>query len=481
MRALLQFLGKLFPYECLTFSKKGITKNPCFNYHIHRCPGLCIGAISSQEYRKIIDQICYYLRGNIEDIIKNLEIKMKEYSQQRAFEKAAEMRDRIQGLTTIMQKQKVVDPQQTVSQDIIAYTTIGKQLYVTIFKVRDRKLKGQENYTFDIPQHTIFTVSDIVASIIQEYYDYSTDIPSQILAASIDDDNKNILEAWLKKKKEGKVTILVPTRGKKYFLLELCQKNVEGYADKESVQQSSMQGINPITGVKELQRILKVSHDLKRIECYDISHLGGKFTVASMVVFIDGIPSKKEYRQFKMNTIGNDIDDYQSLRETLERRLKYLVNPVLRKMIKNKKESFLRTPDLIMLDGGKGQLSVGVQVLSKLDLLNKIPIIGIAKEQEDIFTPSDKNPVIIPKDSQAQYLLERIRDEAHRFANSFNRQLRDKEQKHSRLDDIEGVGTVLKKKLLTQFGSLKNIQNASEENIAYIVGKKLAKKIKDSI
>jgi len=480
IRETLNLIEKIFPYHCLTFFQKGVTHVPCFNYHIHRCPGLCMGAISAEEYRGIIDHIIRFLRGDIDDMITTLQQEMKNYSTQKEFERAAKIRDTLFALQGIAEKQKVVDANQRTDEDVIAYSVIAPVLYVTILKIRGGKLIQQENLTFTLPLNSFPSPSDMVERIVEEYYTMTTDIPRTIILP-VDLSNKKSVEAWLSQQAERKVTLLSPEKGKKQYLLHLCQKNVESFAHQEQFKVVSRTGINPEMGIKELAKILGYKKPLHRIECYDISHLAGKFTVASMVVFTDGVPDKKQYRQFKMNMPSGRIDDYQALKETLERRLKYIVNPMMKKMIKDKKESFLQKPDLIVLDGGKGQLSIGVQVLSHLSLLHKIQLLSIAKEEEEIFSPHQQQPITLAKDSQGQYLIERLRDEAHRFANTFHRKLRTKEIKTSRLDSISGMGTVTKKKLITAFGSLKNAQRAEMQDLEKVVGKRLAQEIKEKL
>jgi excinuclease ABC subunit C len=413
-------------------------------------------------------------------MITTLQQEMKKYSTQKEFERAAKIRDTLFALQGIAEKQKVVDANQHTDEDVIAYSVIAPVLYVTILKIRGGKLIQQENLTFTLPLNSFPSPSDIVERIVEEYYSMTTDIPRTIILP-VDLSNQKSFEAWLSQQAERKVTLLSPEKGKKQYLLHLCQKNVESFAHQEQFKVVSMTGIKPEMGIKELAKILGYKKPLHRIECYDISHLAGKFTVASMVVFTDGVPDKKQYRQFKINMPSGRIDDYQALKETLERRLKYIVNPMMKKMIKDKKESFLQKPDLIVLDGGKGQLSIGVQVLSHLSLLHKIQLLSIAKEEEKIFSPHQQQPITLAKDSQGQYLIERLRDEAHRFANTFHRKLRTKEIKTSRLDSISGMGTVTKKKLITAFGSVQNAQRAEIQDLEKVVGKRLAQEIKEKL
>lgn len=481
IRQSLDWIKKIFPYECLTFFKKGVTQSACFNYHIHRCPGLCIGTVSKEEYRAIIQRIVRFLRGDIDDIIREFQHKMEAQAKEKAFEKAAKTRDIIANLKNISEKQNVDDPNLTMHQDVIAYVQVKHKIYTTLFKIRNGKLLHRANFTYTIPAIDLENgdAENHLANVLESYYTATTDIPRQIIVPHEVCD-EGLLEEWLSREVGAKVEIIVPEKGKKHYLLELCEKNAMDYADKEILHEETTQGIRPEKGLEELREVLKLKQLPKRIECYDISHLGGKFTVASMVVMNTGYPDKADYRHFKMNTIGDKIDDYASMRETLQRRLKYIVNTTLRKLTKNKKESFLKKPDLIVMDGGKGQLGIGVEVLKELKLTNKIAIIGLAKEQEDIFIPGQEHPLLLDKISQAQYLIERIRDEAHRFANSFNRRLRDKGAKESKLDTVKGIGPGTKKKLIERFGSVKKAQQASDNDIENTIGKAMTKKFRES-
>lgn len=480
IRATLTLVGKIFPYQCLTFFKKGMTGIPCFNYHIERCPGLCTGKISAGEYQQIMDKIKHFLRGDIAEIIPQLEQKMANESREKAFEKAAKTRDQMVSLKQILENQKVVDPNRRLSQDILGHSLVQQFLFVSILKIRQGVLRAQENYTFTFPKTLDLAEPGMLTYVVQEYYEATMDVPQQIILTELQND-KEVLEQWLSKKRGSKVEILLPLQGRKHVLLDLARKNAEQYAEKEMMVSTVVAGIHPEMAVQELQQALGLKHKLRRIECYDISHLAGKFTVASMIVFQDGKPEKNEYRQFHIHSVGENIDDFQSMREVLERRLKYISNPVFKKMIKDKKESFLHKPDLIILDGGKGQLSIGVQVMSRLGLLKKIPIISLAKEEEDIFIPAHTHPLVLAKDSQAQYLIERMRDEAHRFAISKNRRLRLQDQTRSKLDEIPGIGPTLKKKLLERFGSVKGLREADPEELAQVVGSKMAQKLKEAL
>ncbi len=479
IRQTMELINKIFPHECLKFFKTGVGTIPCFNYHIQRCPGLCIGSVGQSEYRAIMQRIARFLRGDTEEVLRDLEEKMKREAGTRNFERAAKTRDTLMNLKAVLEKQYVSDPNSTLQQDVLAYILSKDRIFVTLFKIRNGKLLERLNFRYSVPTAYEGSSEEMLATIVKEYYTSTVDIPRQIILQHLVTD-KELLEGWLSGTVGNKVELLVPERGKKHYLLELCEKNAQAFADKEILKDATSQGIHPEVGLEELKELFKLKKIPKRIECYDISHLGGKFTVASMVVMKNGEPAKDHYRHFKMNTIGDQIDDYASMRETLERRLKYLVNKTLRKLTKNKKESFLEKPDLLIVDGGKGQLGVAVEVLAQLKLTGKIALAGLAKEQEDIFLPHQERPLIVDKTSQAQYLFERIRDEAHRFANSFNRRLRDKEAVVSQVDRIKGVGGATRKKLIERFGSIKQAKAASPEELEKIVGKKMAERLRET-
>jgi len=472
VRHSLDFAEKIFPYKCLTFFKKGVTGKPCFNYHIHRCPGLCTGECDPDQYRQILRHISSFLKGNIEEIEQLLTEKMKKEASEQKFELAAKTRDMVQSLHTLREKQKVIDPNNSLDQDIFGIIHEKTAYFVNILKIRSGRLLAQEQYhlTALMPYDES---GEALEHILSSYYSITTNFPKEILV-DCEPANKSELEQWLAGLRGSKVTIMVPQKGKKSHLIEMALKNAETLVKKQEIQRES--NFDPKKALIELHSYLsptnyRISSTLHRIECYDISHISGTHTVSSMVVFIDGIPDKKMYRHFKIASVQG-IDDFRSMEETIGRRLRHIIQPTPQEIEKG--ESLIQKPDLIILDGGKGQLSFGYGMLKKMKLENSIPMVSLAKEHEDIFTPFSSDSLPIPKDSQAQYLIEQLRDESHRFANSFNKRLRLKSDIVSHADTIRGIGPKKKKLLMQTYGSIREAKKAPIAELAKILGQKVA-------
>jgi excinuclease ABC subunit C len=519
-------------------TKKTI-KYPCLDYYIKRCPGPCIGEITAENYAKTIEQIKKFFRGNHEGLIKDLKSQMASFVAKKDFEKAAKVRDRIQNIEEISEKQKMSDPNQE-DKDIINYTTDANRAFFNLFQVRDGKLINQENF---ILQGETEDPAEIIESFLTQYYEKTKDIPKEVLIPHEPLDKKAI-EQFLKEEKGSKATLLTPQKGTKNKLLELSLKNAKIYADRNRAKWQEQNQDNE-DATKELKKLLKLPATPNRIECYDISHLNGTETVGSMVVFEKGAPSKKMYRKFKIRTVVDKPDDYKSLEEVLTRRLSKLSIEVAAKDFKFKKaqkkdqtlktgtlyvlqaedkkgvgslalndineniaeisglyvspkqrgkklghklvqetvlkskskriyvackkdlkeyyarlgfeeiktipkelgtnkiaktltwyaidrhklkkdDSFSRIPELLVIDGGKGQLSSALKVLKKLNLTSHIPVISIAKQEEELFVPGQAKSIKLDRSNPVLKLIQRARDEAHRFAITYNRQLRSK-------------------------------------------------------
>ncbi|MDP2642628.1 MAG: excinuclease ABC subunit UvrC [Candidatus Peregrinibacteria bacterium] len=536
-----------------------VIKYPCLDYYIKTCAAPCIGKITKEEYAEIIKNVENFLSGKADPIVKDMKEKMQKLAANREFEKAGKLRDKLKKVGEILEKQKVSDPNQE-DKDVINYYITQNKAYFNLFQIRDGKLIGQENFTLSAEAAEENESTEILEAFIKQYYKIATDIPKEILI-SHEIEDKNEIEKILSEEKKSKVEIVVPKIGNKNKLLEMSLNNAKIYADR---QKPSWKVESEFTkeGTQELQKLLKLETPLKRIECYDISHLGGTETVGSMVVFQNGIPKNNLYRKFKLRTIEGHPDDYKSMQEVLTRRFSKITadykakdyifkkatkkyekeinknikknnltegidlknfytleknkktlaafaalqehgnsvaqinsffvmpkergNKIGRKLLKNiiektkskriyiicknslldyyamigfeeiKKvpqelektfnsckacekntlamaydknkhkpdESFLQIPDLIIIDGGKGQLSVATKVMQELEL--KIPHISLAKQLEEIFTPENKTSIILDKTNAALKLLQRIRDEAHRFAITYNKERRTK-------------------------------------------------------
>ncbi len=414
---------------------------PCLNAQIDLCNAPCDDRISKEEYSEIINKIDLFFQGKYSTIVRNLKKEMMEAADNEEFEKAAVIRDQIASIEEIMEKQFVDLVDDDLDQDVIAIAPGENEVVVIIMPIRNGKIVGRDDFLMSASQYD--SSSEIMFSFIQQYYGYNRHVPKQILLDE-DIDEKELLEDWLSDLRGNKVKIKVPQKGVKLRLVKMAKKNAEIIKHQKKKMESAL---------IELKKYLKLEKMPHVIEGYDISNISGKFAVGSKVSFKDGKPDKKRYKHFKMETPGPN--DFAMMEELLTRRLK---------MVDRDPE-----PDLIVIDGGKGQLGMACGVLEKLNLTH-IPIIGLAKEFEEVFTPNSSRPIIIPKNNKALYLLQQVRDESHRFAITYHRKLRSKNISASSLDDIAGVGKKRKVALLKEFGSIDNIKKASVDQLAKIDG-----------
>ena len=412
---------------------------PCLNAQIDLCYAPCTGNISEEEYGEIINKIDLFFQGKYSVIVKNLKKEMREAAQNEEYEKAAVLRDQIASIEEIMEKQFVDLVDDDLDQDVIAIAKGEMEIVVIIMPVRNGKITGRDDFLMKGSEDD--SSSEILFSFIQQYYGYNRHVPKQILLAEEIDDSE-LLEEWLGDLRGNRVYIKVPQKGVKLRLVKMAEKNAEIIQHQRKKLENSL---------IELKKYLKLEKIPRIIEGYDISNISGKFAVGSKVSFKDAKPDKKMYKQFRMETPGPN--DFAMMKELLTRRLK---------LIETDPE-----PDLIVIDGGKGQLGMACDVLEELDLTH-IPIIGLAKEFEEIYLPNSKRPVIIPKNNRALHLLQQVRDESHRFAITYHRKLRSKNISQSSLDDIKGIGKKRKINLLKEFGSIENIKNASVEELSNV-------------
>ena len=414
---------------------------PCLNSQIDLCYAPCNDGITEKEYSEIINKIDLFFQGKYSTIVKNLKKEMMEAAENEEYEKAAVIRDQIASIEEIMEKQFVDLVDDDLDQDVIAISQGDDEVVVIIMPIRNGKIVGRDDFLMSASQYD--SPSEIMFAFIQQYYGYNRHVPKQIL---LDEDigEKQLLEEWLSDLRGNKVSIKVPQKGVKLRLVKMARKNADIIKHQKKKMESAL---------IELKKYLKLERIPHVIEGYDISNISGKFAVGSKVSFKDGKPNKKMYKHFKMETPGPN--DFAMMEELLTRRLK---------MVDRDPE-----PDLIVIDGGKGQLGMACGVLEKLNLTH-IPIIGLAKEFEEIFIPNSSRPIIIPKNNQALHLLQQVRDESHRFAITYHRKLRSKNISASSLDDIAGIGKKRKINLLKEFETIDNIKNASIEELAKIEG-----------
>ncbi|MBQ6350803.1 MAG: excinuclease ABC subunit UvrC [Methanobrevibacter sp.] len=414
---------------------------PCLNSQIDLCLAPCAGNVSEKEYSEIINKIDLFFQGKYSTIVKNLKTEMADAAVNEEYEKAAVIRDQIESIEEIMEKQFVDLVDDDLDQDVIAIAPGENEVIVIIMPIRNGKIVGRDDFLMSGSQYD--SSSEVLFAFIQQYYGYNRHIPKQILLDE-DIDDKELLEDWLSDLRGNKVHIKVPQKGVKLRLVKMAHKNAEIIKHQKKTMENSL---------IELKKYLKLENLPRVIEGYDISNISGKFAVGSKVSFKDGKPNKKSYKHFKIKTPGPN--DFAMMEELLTRRLKRVESDP--------------EPDLMVIDGGKGQLGMVCGVLEKLNLTH-IPVIGLAKEFEEIYTPNSKRPIIIPKNSKALHLLQQVRDESHRFAITYHRKLRSKNIQASSLDNIAGIGKKRKVNLLKEFGTIENIKKASVDDLAKIEG-----------
>ncbi len=436
---------------------------PCLNYHIDKCLGPCIGAVSKEDYHELIDQVCLFLSGRQVELKKQVEEKMKEAAAERNFEKAARFRDALEAFEKLSESQKVMTDK-NIDQDVVALVQ-GKEdnACAQLLLVRNGRLIGQEYFILQGTEAE--SAAETMASFLQQYYEQAAGIPDELLL-NTKINYQELLSERLAAIKGKKVSIQYPQKGDKKKMLEMAERNAEQNLKKEDIR-SKYEEQRTSGAVEKLGEILKMENDPYHIEGFDISNIQGTDTVASMVVFKNGRPSKQDYRRFKIKTVEGP-DDFSSMKEVVERRYARLLR------------EDRKLPDLILIDGGKGQLGAAYEILELLGI-EDLPIIGLAKKEEEIFRPGESEPIALPHHTPTLQLLQRVRDEAHRFAVSYHRKLRSRRLTHSMLDEIPGVGETRRNALLQHFGSLARIREAKIWQLKEVdgVSGKTARKIYD--
>ena len=467
----LDLLRKIFPYLTCDRIITGSDERACLYYDIKLCNAPCIGAVDQEQYRATIRQLMDFLDGKSDHIIRGIEARMAQAAADLQFEKAADYRDQLKAIERITARQKVIGSSDT-DQDVIAFARDEGDACVQIFFIRHGKLIGREYFMLDNTEGE--SDHEVLQEFMTQFYDDAAYIPREVLLPS-EVEEAHIIEEWLRRKRNTKVTIQVPRRGKKRELVEMAAENAHDTLATLR-QQWAADRSKHVQAITELQDALKLPAPPARIECYDISHTQGTQTVGSMVVFVQGAPQKSDYRRFNVQTVGND--DYGAMREVLTRRFQRyrdtlageLHDPKKVKARSNRPTAWAILPDLLLIDGGKGQLAVGQEVLREFDLEGEIPIASLAKQEEELFVPDRPISVMLPRRSEALYLVQRVRDEAHRFANEGHRKQRAKVGVASILDSIPGVGPRRRQVLLVRFGSLEALREASVEEIAAVPG-----------
>ena len=466
IRDTLELLLRTFPVRTCAASKFKQHERlgrPCLLFHIEKCSGPCVGEVSATEYKVHVDGLMKFLNGDNTEIVVAMEQQMIAASNATDFERAAKIRDRLTAIHQVLEKQQMVGVQED-DLDVIGIAQDEITAAVQIFFVRKGRVIGRNGFILDKVEDV--SAELLVDRILENVYgdEPALGIPKQVLVPVLPESHEAV-EKWLSDVRTTQVSVRVPMRGDKRELQETVTMNATKELARHRLKRSADQHSRTMA-LNDLQKLLLLPHFPLRIECYDMAHLHGTDYVGSMVVLEDGLPAKTEYRRFKIKDVpGND--DYAAMREVLMRRLSAYKKerdlPISERGSKPGK--FAYAPQLILVDGGKGQLGVAIDVIKELGLENEIPVASLAKRLEEVFVPGSSMPIDVPRSSEALFMLQVIRDEAHRFANTFHRQLRGKRMKVSGLDGIPGLGAARKEKLMQVFGSMKSLREASADEI----------------
>ena len=535
--ATLDLLNKLFPFRTCRYDasmwappsngeppdgwKQKLLSRPCTQYSIHRCGAPCTAYTTREEYDAIIQQVMLFLEGKHDEVLKDLQAKMEQAAEDLNFEEAARIRDRILAVKRILEKQRIINTEGQNDQDVIALASGDDETCAQVFFFRSGKLVGREYFILQGTRES--SPGEVMTSFLQQFYQNSPHIPTEIVV-EVEPEDHSIIQSWLKERRKGTtsgstlVSISVPKRGDKLRLVEMVQQNAQQVLEQQRIKWLTDTQKTQLA-LEELQAVLNLVVPPRRIECYDISNTQGSNSVGAMAVFESGRPKHSEYRRFKIKQVegSNDIASHQ---EILRRRFRKAaasamltsladeeisasIGETMAEIIQDSQQSQTdqhektsemhhawALPDLIIIDGGKGQLGAAMEILRELNL--DIPTIGVAKEQgshtkmntaEQIFIPDSSDPIILPRTSQALYLIQRIRDEAHRFSITYHRKLRSDHTFKSVLDEIPGIGPKRKQALLKHFGSIHAIGGASIDELAALDGmtRDAAEKVKEHI
>jgi excinuclease ABC subunit C len=516
--ATLDLLNKLFAfrtcrYDASTWAppvnkepppgwKQKLLPRPCTQYYIHRCIAPCVAYASREEYDTVIKQVILFLEGKHDEVVKSLQEKMHEAAENLNFEEAARIRDRIQAVERVLEKQRIISTEGQDDQDVIAFASSEDETCVMTFFFRNGKLIGREFFILQGTRDS--SPGEVMTSFLQQFYESSPHIPPEIVIEAEPDD-RAVIQAWLREKRKGTVTITTPKRGEKLRLIEMVKQNAQEVLEQQRIKWLTDSQKTQLA-LEELQEALNLAAPPQRIECYDISNTQGTNSVGAMVVFESGRPKPSEYRRFKIKSVEGP-NDFASHQEVLRRRFRHagMQSTTRSEDSADLEGQFIATsedgtgetgtpgapgaqlqhdwaiPDLIIIDGGKGQLSAAMEVLQELHI--DIPTVGLAKENEEIFIPGSPDPIILPRSSQALYLVQRIRDEAHRFGITYHRKLRSDRTFKSVLDEIPSIGPKRKQALMKHYGSVRAMSAASVEDLAALDGmtRDAAEKVKEYI
>ena len=466
VRSTLRVLGRVFPLRTCGDTQLAGRKRPCLYYYIKRCPAPCVGFIDEQSYRDTVNKVTMFLRGRGEDLVKTLKERMEFEAAERRYEQAAKTRDQLADLRRTLEKQRVTSPQRA-DRDVFGVCRENQRLAVQILYVRDSQLSGGSSHYFE---NATLPTSEHLSSFLNQYYQGGAVIPGEIVVSEPIEDEA-VLKTYLAERREGPVRIVVPRKGERRRLLDLALKNAKAVLGASGGSTRSRELL------EELQDVLELERYPRRIECYDVSNLGGSDAVASRVTFVDAEPAKALYRHYRIRTVKGS-NDYGMMEEILERRV-----------VRGLNEGDL--PDLLVVDGGKGQMNVALRVLERLGV-EGVGVLGIAKVKDEsrkkrvrgeerVYAPNCPEPLLLRDRTNPLHLLERIRDEAHRFAITYHKKLRSRKLEASVLDGVPGVGPVLKRRLLRAFGSVAGVRDADASELSAVQGvsRGLAARIKE--
>jgi len=478
----LQTLRRVFPYLTCNRTITGKDERACLYLDIGLCLGPCVGAAGRDEYRAMIDSLCRFLEGRSDEVVAGLEAKMRAAADRFNFEQAAAYRDQLAAIQRVIERQKIISPAMA-DQDVIAFARANGDACAQVFFIRSGRLIGREYFVLDGAADE--NDAAVVTSFVKQFYGEAAFVPPHILLPG-EIDEALVIQEWLRTRRGDKVVIEAPSQGQARELVEMAAENAAETLAHLRAQWLVDEG-KQTKALTALQEELALESAPARIECYDISTLHGQATVGSMVVFVKGVPHKSDYRRFRIRTVEG-TDDYASMKEMLRRRLRHATEPPppdpgSKPSGKKDDASWRLLPDLLVVDGGKGQLSAVLEVLDEYGLRDQVPAVGLAKQEEEIYLPDRSEPLRLPRTSEGLYLLQRIRDEAHRFAITHHRLLRDKQTILSQLDEIPGIGPRRRTALLRQFGSIGAIRDASVDELAAVPGmsRKAAEQVKASL
>lgn len=461
----LDLLRKSFPYLTCNRDITGEDERPCLYYEIKRCLGPCVGAVSSAEYRQMIDGLVRFLEGHGEQVMAELDERMRTAADGLDFEQAASLRDQLRAVQSIVRQQKIVSVA-GADQDVIAFAREEDDACAQVFFIRGGKLLGREYFVLEGAREE--DDREVMGAFLKQFYEEAAYVPPEVLLPEHIDEAL-IIERWLKGKRGDKVTLRVPRRGKKRQLVEMAAENAAETLAALRLQWQA-DAHKQERALAELEGALELPRTPARIECYDISTIQGAETTGSMVVFVQGVPRRSHYRRFNIRDVEGQ-DDYASMREVLERRFRRWQMAQSEEMLGSRDiKGWAKLPDLLMVDGGKGQLSVAVEVLESYDLLEAVSVAALAKQRDEIFVPGRSGPIVLPRRSEGLFLVQRVRDEAHRFAVRHHRTRRRKAGLASQLESVPGIGPARRKVLLKAFGSVEAVRAASLDELEAVPG-----------